>query len=179
MPILGIMASAISGNLSSYESIASASGTGSSATITFSSIPSTYKHLQLRLYAKTTTGSGQVLINFNGKNSGLPLSHHFGGNGATATAGSNASSTFAPILGISTGINATNPYVAIVDILDYADTNKFKTFRSLNGLDANGSGEIRLMSGFYNELTAVSSFVLTGPQNFSTDSRFALYGIEG
>jgi len=34
----------------SYESIASATGTGSSNTITLSSIPSTYKHLQLRIF---------------------------------------------------------------------------------------------------------------------------------
>ena len=38
---------------SSFESIATVSGTGSSGTITFSSIPATYKHLQIRYIGKT------------------------------------------------------------------------------------------------------------------------------
>jgi hypothetical protein len=46
--ILGIIASSKLGvPAGAYESIASATGTGSSATITFSSIPSTYQHLQI------------------------------------------------------------------------------------------------------------------------------------
>ena len=61
MPILGLLASAISGNLfapsGAYDSIATASGTGSSATISFTSIPSTYTHLQIRGIWNTTTGS--------------------------------------------------------------------------------------------------------------------------
>ena len=46
---------------SSYESIASATGTGSSGTITFSSIPSTYQSLQLRVSCINTTGDNMVL----------------------------------------------------------------------------------------------------------------------
>jgi hypothetical protein len=53
MPILGIIASAITGNLvtTSYESIETVTvGSGGSATVlTFSSIPATYTHLQIRV----------------------------------------------------------------------------------------------------------------------------------
>jgi hypothetical protein len=53
MPILGIISSQISGHLfapsGAYDSIATVSGTGSSGTISFTSIPSTYTHLQIRL----------------------------------------------------------------------------------------------------------------------------------
>jgi hypothetical protein len=53
MPILGIIASAITGNLvtTSYESIETVTvGSGGSATVTFSSIPATYTHLQIKRY---------------------------------------------------------------------------------------------------------------------------------
>ena len=52
MPILGIMASQISGHLSnpSYESIATYTvGAGGSSTMVFSSIPQTYKHLEFTM----------------------------------------------------------------------------------------------------------------------------------
>jgi hypothetical protein len=51
MPILGIIASAITGNLvtTSYESIATVTvGGGGAATVAFTSIPATYTHLQIR-----------------------------------------------------------------------------------------------------------------------------------
>jgi hypothetical protein len=49
MPILGIIASSKLTVSNSYESIATTTvGSGGSATVTFSSIPATYKHLQVR-----------------------------------------------------------------------------------------------------------------------------------
>jgi len=51
-----------------FESIASASGTGSSGTITFSSIPSTYQHLQIRGTADSSGAGTQqdLFITLNG-----------------------------------------------------------------------------------------------------------------
>jgi hypothetical protein len=54
-PILGILASGMSGNLwapgKDFDSIATTTvGAGGASTITFSSIPSTYRHLQIRLF---------------------------------------------------------------------------------------------------------------------------------
>jgi hypothetical protein len=49
-PMLGIMASQISGHLvtNSYESIQTVTVSTATPSITFSSIPATYKHLQIR-----------------------------------------------------------------------------------------------------------------------------------
>ena len=55
-PILGIMASAAMGSKqSSFESIATVTLSSGSTTIDITSIPSTYKHLQLRILAKTAS----------------------------------------------------------------------------------------------------------------------------
>jgi subtilase family serine protease len=71
---------------------------------------------------------------------------------------------------------------AIIDILDYANTNKYKTIRILSGNDNNGSGTIRFSSGaLYSNTNAVSSITLVSGSsgNWSEYSQFALYGIKG
>jgi len=56
-------------NPSSFESIATATGSGQTS-VTFSSIPSTYKHLQIRIIARDNSGngggSGALRLRFNG-----------------------------------------------------------------------------------------------------------------
>jgi hypothetical protein len=81
--------------------------------------------------------------------------------------------------GIPAGNDLASTYgAAIVDILDYASTNKFKVMRALSGGDCNGSGEVHLMSGAWNSNTAISSLLIaSGTGNFAAHSRIDLYGI--
>jgi hypothetical protein len=75
----------------------------------------------------------------------------------------------------------SNPAVAVIDILDYANTSKYKTTRTLAGNDQNGAGLVGLYSGLYMSTSAISSieFTINGSGNFATGSNFALYGIKG
>jgi hypothetical protein len=69
----------------------------------------------------------------------------------------------------------------IIDILDYANTSKYKTQRGLGGADLNGSGYISFNSGNWRNTNAITSISLTplyGSQ-FAQYSSFALYGIKG
>jgi hypothetical protein len=67
----------------------------------------------------------------------------------------------------------------ILDILDYANTNKYKTTRSLSGVDANGSGFAQFMSGLWMNTAAVTSItILPNSDSFIQYSQFALYGIK-
>ena len=69
MPILGVIASQITGHLStnSFESIQTVTvGSGGQSSISFSSIPSTYKHLQLRCFA-AGAGSQRFGIRFRNR----------------------------------------------------------------------------------------------------------------
>lgn len=167
-----------------FDSIATANGTGSSGTITFSSIPDTYKHLQIRYIGRNSaTGSAfaTLRLRMNGYTSAYPL-HRLFGDGATASAYAATTEVYIQD-NMSMASNSATASVfgaGIIDILDYADTNKFKTLRALSGTDNNGSGHIILGSGLYQQTTAVTSITLeANGVNWQTNSTFALYGIRG
>ncbi len=187
MRILGVTASSILKVTSSYESIASATGTGSSTTITFNSIPATYKHLQIRGIASDVYsgvhGTTVVLVQFNSDTGSNYTRHSLYGNGSTVSAAGNANLTSMGINGGLTYGTATNVYAAsIIDILDYADTSKFKTMRYFSGADRNATDSsyyITLGSGLWRSTSAITSITLTSNNdNFTTATQFALYGIK-
>ena len=181
MPILGILASGISGNLlsPSYDSIATVTVSTAVSSISFTSIPATYKHLQIRgIYKASATNGGSPLLWFNNDTTSGYASHQLSGDGATATAGSNQPNPSGMLAGAAT--QSTAQFTAfVIDILDYANTSKNKTSRLLVGYDANGSGVSQFGSGVYFSTTAVSRIDMS-PQsaNFAQYSSFALYGVK-
>ncbi len=163
----------------SYESIQTYVMTGAQSTVTFSSIPSTYKHLQLRIIGNVSTDSNLLMRVGNGSvDSGSNYSWHqlYGtGSAAGAVAGANSTQMY-----FASMTNATSIFGAsIIDILDYADTNKYKTIRGLDGYDANGSGVVDLASGSWRNTAAISTIEFRCAANFNQYSSFALYGIKG
>lgn len=172
-PILGIIASQnYPRSTNSYESIATVTvGSGGASSITFSSIPSTYQHLQIRAFM---VGGNYTTIRFNGDNTGSNYRNHYlAGNGSAASASTNANNAYTPMSA------SANGYVDVIDILDYADTNKYKTIRALEGYDNNGSGEVYFSSNLWMSTSAISSIVFTPASSMSQYSQFALYGIKG
>lgn len=185
----GIYASQITGHLSinSYESIQTFNISSNTTSVSFTSIPSTYKHLQIRAISRSNyTGSGGGIENyltFNSDTANNYYYHVLAGNGATAA--STAAGSMQPNLVVGYSPRASdlaNDFCAyVVDILDYQNTNKYKVIRSLAGEDYNGSGTIRFWSGNWNSTAAVSTVTITClPSNsFTQYSSFALYGIKG
>ena len=166
---------------SSYESIASITPSGVN-TITFSSIPGTYKSLQIR--GLCTDGQQNTLtMQLNGATTNY-YSHSLEANGS-AVAASNTTGSSIQIAGRTYGLSYSASFLAgvIIDIHDYASTTKNKTIRGFSGFDANGAagapGEIGLNSGGWFSTTAVTSITLTMGANYSSGSTFALYGIKG
>lgn len=186
-PILGIWASQISGRLwepaGAYDALAAVTVPSSGATsISFTGIPTGYKHLQLRILGKQTgAGPNQpLLFRINGSTGSYAV-HNVNGNGSTAAAQGYANEAdifFADQMANSS--QATDIYSAfIIDILDYANTNKFKTVRGLGGYDANGSGRIALNSALFQSTNAITTITFTpNSGNFSVNSSFALYGVK-
>jgi hypothetical protein len=164
--------------LSSYESIATVTGTGSTATLSFTSIPSTFKHLQIRGINNDATGYF-VYAQFNSDTGSNYTIHQLYGNGTSTTAygGASAGYIYAGVGGYGGGA-----YVApmIMDILDYSNTNKNKTCRMLTGFDSNGAytGYIQFNSGVWINTAAITRIDLKMTGNFSTTATFALYGIK-
>ena len=173
-------------SVNSYESIATitvGSG-GSGGNVTFSSIPQTYKHLQIRALVRSTTGASPenlAYIRFNG-DSGSNYAHHFLlGTGAVAASTGQASITSIPLIDSSNGDTLANVFAATVaDILDYTDTSKNTTARSIAGLDTNGNGAVFLCSGLWMNTAAVTSITVVPEKTaFAEYSSIALYGIKG
>jgi hypothetical protein len=174
--LIGVIASSgIPASTNSYESIATVTiGAGGASTASFSSIPSTYQHLQIRILAKTGDAGafGAAIMSING---GAGEARHdlYGTGSATGTSGVSG--------GLYVYLGGTAQFgVGVVDILDYLDTNKTKTSRALSGVDNNGSGAVALESGLETTQTAISSLTFTSNSgNFAQYSSFALYGIKG
>lgn len=185
MPILGVIASGISGNLyaASYESIATFTPSGV-ANVTFTSIPQTYTHLQLRM-----TGRGAVAgvtytylkLRFNGVAGTSYSFHGTVSDGSTATSFGFTGQSYAEGNYLAASTATTNVQGAIVmDILDYTNTNKFTTVRSIGGTDNNGSGRIAISSSVFQDATAISQILVATPggENFDNGTTIALYGIK-
>ena len=161
-----------------YELISTAYGTGSSGTITFSSIPSTYKHLQIRYAGLTSIAGMSVNMRFNSDTGANYNAHYLYAQGSSVTSGSSGSATDILTFGLINGTSTTIPLSGVIDIVDYASTSKFKTSRSLTGIT--GSPELVLGSGLWRSTSAISSASLALPAgNWTTASRFSLYGIKG
>jgi hypothetical protein len=178
-PILGIIASSKLVASASYESIATSTVTGTN-TITFSSIPSTYKHLQIR--AMNIFSAETVLdLRLNGDTGGNYTQHGIFGTGASVgVIGSSGTSTVS-INGGYDGIPSGFPCVSIIDIHDYASTTKNKTVRSFSGTNNNTTQDrdVCLTSGLWINTSAVTSVTLFSGANFTTGNTVSLYGIKG
>jgi hypothetical protein len=186
--ILGSLSGGVAASTSSYESIASATGTGSSQLVTFNSIPSTYKHLQLRWISKDTysgiAAALRVEMQFNSDTGTNYARHQLYGDGSALTAlGASSVSTIRFDAAGAYGTTANEFGVAIVDIIDYASTTKNKTVRGFYGANGNTSNTnyaVGLASGVWLNTNAITSItVISGNSNFTTTSQFALYGIRG
>lgn len=189
MPLLGIYAGSVQKASGAFESIATATGTGSSATITFSSIPSTYQHLQIRFMGRVSPYNANANINtrltFNGDTSSTYWFHWLEGNGSAASAGG-SNNNFIDIRSSvmdSNNSNTNSMAVALVDIHDYASTTKNKTVRYFSGNDKNTADaayRVTLGSGLWSTTSAINSITLVNEVgNWTTNSTFALYGIKG
>jgi len=182
-PILGIMASQISGHLwapdGAYDSLATITvPSGGVASVTFAGIPSTYKHLQVRYIARNTSGAGRLRMQMNGNTGSNYSTHLLVGDGSTAAAFAGAS-----IVQISAGANVTataNVFSAgVIDILNYSNTSTNKTVRVLSGVDNNGSGEVAFTSGTLLSTSAITSILLyIDSLTIAEYSQFSLYGVK-
>ena len=176
MRLLGVVASSYLQSTTAFNSIATNTvGSSGASSITFSSIPSTYKHLQLRYYSYADSNV-DVMMSVNSTN-GLK-DHYIQGYGTGIN--SNWDNPGSDGLYISTfGFGTSYPTVGIIDFLDYTNTNKYKTVKTLSGRDQNGSGRIMYISMLFDTLSAISTITLTpSSSKISANSQFALYGIK-
>ena len=154
-------------------------------TPSFTNIPQDFKHLQLRVTIRGTRAgapSDLTYIRFNGDYGTTYNSHSLIGNGSST--GSVAYSIYgfmfladSSLPDASTGSNIFGSQVW--DILDYSNTNKFKTVKVLFGWDANGSGSSGIATGVWRDNSAITTIPNMGVAN-SLAAQYTtvdLYGI--
>jgi hypothetical protein len=165
--------------LGAWESIFTVTvGAGGQSSVSFTSIPTDYKHLQVRVSGLT---AGWLTMRCNSDStSGHYYGHELRGDGSSASSQS--------LIGYDTSFmwialpaSSSYPLASVIDVLDYQASAKHKTVRALSGNDANGSGYIQLTSNCWASFSSVSSIQMQiyGGGNFSQYSSFALYGIKG
>jgi hypothetical protein len=170
-----------------FESIATVVGDGTSSTITFSSIPSTYQHLQIRFQGRIVfAGGGAVynaVIRFNSDTGSNYTWHAIRGTGSSVLAYGSASIDKITVDSVFPDANVTSNVfgTAIVDIQDYVSTTRNKTVRAFSGYETNAAGNLWLQSGVWLNTNAITSITITSnnTSNFVTGSVFSLYGIKG
>lgn len=167
----------------SYESIATVVvGAGGSSSVDFTSIPSTFKHLQIRYIGRNTSTSLDTYARFNSDTGNNYRSHYLTGDGSAASAGDILVQNFWNAGYVSGSSQSANVFGAtVIDILDYTDTSKNAVTRTLTGWDNNGSGQLVLYSGLWTSTAVITAISLSKPSggSWAQYSSFALYGIKG
>lgn len=199
MPIIATRASAAYGagfaaitaavDPSAFFPIATTTLATASASVTFSSIPATYTHLQVRAFLKySPTGNDRsaVTVRFNsdsGNNYNQGALYGTGTTLASDQAISQSATRFASVAAPSSHSNYTSTFgMFVADILDYANTNKYKTILGIGGYDSNSTtySNVAMQSGAWLSTVAISSMVMTPDSgNWSVGSQFTLYGVKG
>lgn len=152
----------------------------------FSSVPQGYSHLQVRMVARTTdsySAGSYINLSFNsGANSGSYSWHEMSGQYGSISSGNLLNQGSAYINRFSDAYDMTGSYgVAVIDILDYKSTSKYKTVMSLGGHSANAKS-IHVVSSMWPNTSPITGIDISTPGSsiyFTQGSRFSLYGIKG
>ena len=150
-------------------------------TVEFTNIPQTYTHLQIRGIARSTRAQGgdYLGIRFNADTASNYTQHYLYGDGSSALSSGAANASNIAGFQIAANTAGSNTYgTFVMDLLDYRNTNKFKTLRLLTGYDNNGSGLLSLASGVWRSTNAVTSITFLTDASIATNSSFALYGVQ-
>jgi hypothetical protein len=184
LQLLGVVASGVEVASTSFESIATVTvGSGGSSTITFSSIVGTYSHLQLRCLARSNRDDGgdYIQVRVNSDTGSNYAYHRLTGDGSSVEAGASANASLIAVQRLSSDYFSSSIFSGyVIDFLDYANSNKYKTLRALAGFDSNGDGRIDFTSGLWQSTSAITSIELktAAANSFKQYSHFALYGIK-
>ena len=151
----------------------------------FSSIPTNFTHLQLRTFQRVTasgTGISDVYFYLNSDYGTNYTRHALMGDGSSASSNSGTANIGIPFgLAPQTSSTANTFGTSVIDILDNNNANKYKTIRAIHGADLNGSGTVRLQSGFWSNTSTITTIEVstgTGSYYLAAGTRFDLYGIQ-
>jgi hypothetical protein len=175
-----------------FESIATLTSGGGA--VTFSSIPQTYRHLQLRVLARSSVGGrgDNINLRFNGDTSTNYGSVNFltGGQGGPASFSMGNNRTALEAIMCITGNSVANQYFVgggILDIYDYTSTTKHKSVTAWSGYEPNDTYPttqqnqgLWFKAGSGTTSEAINSITISDYNGASWygNNTFALYGVK-
>ena len=155
-----------------YTALATVTLGSSASSLSFSSIPASYRDLVIVENVTTSTNS-YLRIRFNGDSGNNYSRVSMAGDGSTATSSSN--DAISNISTIRTQATSSNPATLIWQIMDYSATDKHKTVL----LRANNTASfVEALAGRWANTAAINSIeLISGTGTFNTGSTFNLFGI--
>lgn len=169
---------------SSRQLISSQVLTGTAASVTFSSIPSTYTDLVLRCSVRDSGSSGasqqQVRVRINGSSSAIYSRRNLTGVGSTAASGSGTSNTsiagfYAPDSGATSNtFNSFEVYIPNYTVSQNRQVSVFNVFEN----NSSTVNEINATAALYSDTTAITSLYIDTVSGLVSGSSFYLYGLK-
>ena len=152
---------------------------GSAApSVTFNSIPQTYKALRLCISGRLSSGSpASTVLSFNGNTLNRATREMYGNGTTVSTA---AGSTMYADLSSGATDTASVFSSSIIEIPDYTSASAYKSSIADCASENNSSvAYLDAVSNLWSDTTAITSLTCTagGGVNYATASSFTLYGI--
>jgi hypothetical protein len=176
-----------------YVAIATIIVSGTSSTsLTFSNIPQTFTHLQLRytFNSYNNAGGNSAFMALNGDGGNNYVAHYLLGAGSNpALSGGSATSTspqFFANYPWASGCSTAYAASGVTDLFDYTSTTKNKVYRSVTGYSAGGYGiqaawvfsGMWMATGANTNVTTWNVGIVGSGNYFIPGSQFSLYGIK-
>lgn len=155
-----------------YEPIATLTGTGSSATLSFTSIPATYTDLVLVINGALSTGNN-TRMRFNNDTASNYSNTALSGDGASASSYRDSSQTSFSYTGY-TDATISN---FIFNIMNYANTTTYKTFIQRRNLS---TSQVSSTVGLWRSTSAINQVDVYSASGatWTTTTTATLYGIK-
>jgi len=164
---------------STYTPLATTTLGSAAATVTFSSIASTYTDLIVVCANLVTNANGMTVGMFFNSNNSNYSNTYLAGNGSSASSGRNTYSTKIGI-GYVIGLGTGNPTNIISFIQNYSNVNVYKTVLNRFNIFQTSTGEVGANVGLWSNTAAINAITFDlndGTKTFATGSTFTLYGI--
>lgn len=158
-----------------YTPIATNTLTSATASVTFSSIPSTYTDLYVVCSVLAGTGGTAVYVQYN-SDTATNYSHIIlYANGSSAASERQNNNKYIRVGG-RYGLSATIPTICKINVMNYANTTTYKTLVSRGDLP---SSELETTVGCWRSTSAINSVsIVADGGTFAIGSSFSLYGIQ-
>jgi hypothetical protein len=190
MPILGVVASSKTANLSGTFDLIENAQPSSQGSVVFTGLgayANSYKHLRIfgTVVDDISNNNTWVNVRFNGDTGNNYFLQRIRGqnsaSGATAATDSFDRVSFGASQSNPVGGQTSYPQVFVADIPDFSNTNKWKTTVSVSGQwsMANDQYQLSWWNGIWKSTNAITSVtIFSDSGNWVTGSLFSLYGMK-